>query len=270
MYKTCLTLYRLLSILQLRLFIILFSGSAVFTSCTSTKNSYYFKTLQKDTTITGFVSNDFESKIKVGDNLSVIVTSLSKEEDVLFNQAAGEISSFGGNQPGFLVRPDGTILLHRLGLVKAVNYTRKEFAKHLENELLPYMKDPIVNVNYLNHKVTVLGAVSRPQILNFKEEQLSIIDVLVSSGDVSAVGKISNIMIIREDGNTKKVKHINLEDHSIFTSSWYYIQPNDIIYVLTDEEKRIKEEKKENLQRNIGYITAGVTFLILIIDRISR
>ncbi len=68
----------------------------------------------------------------------------------------------------------------------------------------------------------------------------------------------------------KQVKHVNLEDNSIFTSPWYYVQPNDIIYVVSDIENERKEEKRDLLQRNIGYFTAGLSFLFLIIDRITR
>ncbi|MEO7047529.1 MAG: hypothetical protein ABI091_19680, partial [Ferruginibacter sp.] len=87
-------------------------------SCSASKQSYYFKTLQKkDTTIKNFVSSDFESKIVKGDKLGIQVTSLSPAEDLLFNQAGngGGIAAGGATNGGFLVQPDGTVLLHRLG-----------------------------------------------------------------------------------------------------------------------------------------------------------
>lgn len=237
-------------------------------SCATPKSSYYFKTLQKDTTITGFVNNNFESKIRKADMLAINVTSLSAAEDQIFNQAATSVAS--ATQAGYMVKEDGTVLLHRLGNVQVEGLTRRELSEKLQKDLLPFMKEPIVNVNYLNHKVTVLGEVGGPSIINMPGEQMPLIDILVMSGDIKETGKRDHVMIIREKDNEKQVKHVNLEDHSIFTSPWYYVQPNDIIYVIADEEKKRKEEKIAVIQKNIGFITAGLSFLFLIINIITR
>lgn len=241
-------------------------------SCSSTRQGYYFKTLQKDTTIKNFVTSDFESKIVKGDKLSIQVTSLSPQEDILFNQsgnvaAASGPGSIGG---GYQVQQDGTVLLHRLGNVPVEGLTRKELSLKLQKELLPYMKEPIVNVNYLNHKVTILGEISHPQVLQMPEEPMNIIDVLVQSGDVTPNAQRNNIMIIRGEGSDKKVKHINLEDHSIFTSPWYYVQPNDIVYVFPDIKRAEKDENRRKLQTTLSLVASGVSLLIIILDRIIK
>ena len=248
---------------------IILGAILLLTSCTTTKNSYYFKTLQKDTTISGLVSKDLESKISKGDNLSILISSLSREEDLLFNI---EIGSGGTpvNSVGFPVETDGTILMHKLGKVQAEGLTRKELAASLQKQLMPYLKDPIVTVQYLNHKITILGEVARPQVLNMPEEQLSLIDVLVLSGDLKENARRNDIMIIRETANEKKVKHVNLEDHSIFTSPWYYVQPNDIVIVSPDFEERNKEAKRTRLQTGIGILLSTVSLLVILIDRIFR
>lgn len=235
-------------------------------SCRVSRPSHYFETLTKDTTISGFVTNDFESKIRKGDMLTINVTSLSTEEDALFNKA----SAPGVTASGFQVRPDGTVLLHRLGNVKVEGLTRKELALKLQKDLLPYMKEPIVNVGYLNHKVTVIGEVGSPGIVQMPEEQMPLLDVLVLSGDIQPNAKRNRVMIIREEGNEKKVKYVNLQDHSLFTSPWYYSQPNDIVYVLADTEKLEKEEKKKSIQTTISLVVSGITFVFLLIDRFTR
>ncbi len=128
-----------------------------FASCTTTRNYSYLKTIQKDSTIRNFVSNDFESKIQNGDQLSIVVTSLSPLEDEQFNKAA--VASISPEMSGFAVDPTGSVQLHRLGRVKVAGLTRRELEEKLEKDLLTYMKEPIANVQYLNHKVTVIGAV---------------------------------------------------------------------------------------------------------------
>jgi polysaccharide export outer membrane protein len=237
-------------------------------SCTPTKSSYYFKTLQKDTTISGLVSKDLESKIVAGDNLGINISSLSKEEDAFYNNGAGMSTITGGAI--FPVDQQGNILIHKLGFVKASGFTRKELAAYLQKNLQPYLKDPVVTVQYLNHKVTVMGEVERPQVINMSEEQLSIIDALVISGDVKQTARRDNILVIREEGNQKKVKILNFEDHSIFSSPWYYLQPNDIVYVLPDDAKRLRDERRTRFQTNFAIVSGTISLLIIILDRVLR
>jgi polysaccharide export outer membrane protein len=232
------------------------------------KENVYFKTLQKDTTISQLLNKDFESKIQVADQLSIVATSLSTVEDDLFNKAASQ--SINPSQGGFKVYEDGTVLLHRLGEVKAAGLTRQELANQLQVDLLPYMKDPIVNVNYLNHKITVIGKVGTPQVLPMPEEQLSLIDVLVQSGDVGKDGLLNQVMVIRDSSDKKIVKFVDLEEHSIFTSPWYYVQPNDIVVVRADVEKIKAEEKRTKFQSNFGLVTSIISFVILIYTLITR
>lgn len=244
------------------------AGLFTLSSCSTTKRYNYLKNIQGDTTITGLVSNDFESKIQKGDQLSIIVTSLSPVEDEQFNKAAAVSTS--PSLSGFVVYPDGTVLLHRLGRMQVAGLTRRELQTKLQKDLLGYMKEPIVNVGYLNHKVTVIGAVGTSKVLAMPEEQLNIFEVLVNSGDISPEGKKDQVVIIREEGNTKKVKHINLEDKAIFTSPWYYIQPNDIILVKADTEKLDREEKRIRTQATIAMVTGAASFLLIIVDRLTR
>ena len=254
-------------LLGLLFYIILFSAS-----CTVTKQSTYFKTLQqKDTTITGFISNTYESKIQVGDKLSISVSSLSPTEDAIFN-ASNNTTTTGNttNISGIEVQPNGTVQLHRVGNILAASLTRKELSKNLEKQLLPYLKEPIVSVKYVNHKITIMGEVATPQVLNLPEEQISLIDALVLSGDVGINGKRNNVTIIRENGNQKQIKHVNLEDHSIFTSPWYYVQPNDIILVSSDYERLEKLERRAKLQGNISLFTSIISFVFIIVSQIVK
>ncbi len=241
-------------------------------SCKVTQQSAYFKTLQKDTTLKNFITNDFELKIIKGDRLSINVSSMSPTEDAFFNAvtSAGAGAGNATSAGGYTVQQDGTVLLHRLGAFKVEGYTRRELSKKIETSLLPYLKDPIVQVNFLNHKITLLGEVATPQVLNLPEEQISIIDALVLSGDVTPNGKRNNITIIRENGNEKQIKHINLEDHSIFSSSWYYVKPNDIILVAADTEKFVKTEKRQKLQNTLSLVASGVSLFVIIISQIVK
>ncbi len=245
---------------------------ALFSSCVTTRNTDYFQPLNKDTTLSNFVTNDFENKIQAGDILAIKATSLSAVEDAIFNQGGAETSNSGGQASGggFLVKENGKISFHRLGEVQAAGLTRKELAGLLREQLQAYMKDVMVSVNFLNHKITILGAVGSPSVIPLQSEQIPLIDALVSSGGITATGKKNDVMIIREEGNQKRVKHVNLEDASIFGTDWYYARPNDIIYVMTDRETAVKAERRSSLQSTIALVASGIGFLLIIIDRIIK
>ena len=263
-----LTCLRLSNIRNTIPYLLLSIGTFFFFSCTPVKRSYYFQGLDRDTTISGFIPDTYESKIKKRDVLSIQVTSLSATEDLLFNQSA--IGGASATVPGYIVDGQGKVLFHRLGEVQVEGLTRRELELKLQKDLLLYMKEPIVNVNYLNHKVTVIGEVGDPKILDIPREQMPLIDILVLSGDVTKNGLRDGVVVIRDRDTQKQIKRLNLEDLSIFNSPWYYVQPNDIIYVRADEEKQRREDKRDAVQRNIGFITAGVTFIFLIVDRLTR
>ena len=244
-------------------------------ACKVTRQSEYFKTLQKDTTLSGFVTNNFESKIIKGDRLAITASSSSPVEDALFNGTAGSVSAStpaatGTPATAYSVLPDGTVFLHRIGKIAAEGYTRKELAGSIEKKLLAYMKDPIVQVTFINHKITVLGEVMRPQVINLPEEQISLIDALVLSGDVTPNAKRNSITVIREEGNIKKVKHVNLEDNSLFTSPWYYVKPNDIILVSADSDKYVKEENRKKLQTTLSLVASLSSLVIIILSLIIK
>ena len=243
---------------------------AILTSCAGSKSTVYFKNINKDTTLKGFVANDFESLIQKKDILGLTVSSMSKELDDRFNAAALVSGPIQSSIPGYLVNDQGMITVHYAGSLIAAGLTRKELKEKLEISLLPYLKDPIVTVQYLNHKVTVLGEVNRPQVINLPEEQVSLIDVIVSSGDVKESGSRSKIMIIREEKNQKIIKYVNLEDDSIFSSSWYYLKPNDIVYVLPDAEKYVKEEKRKKLQTTLSLIASMASLVVIVLSVILR
>ncbi len=239
-----------------------------FASCTTTRQYSYLKTLQNDTTIRNFVGNNFENKIVPGDQLGIEVTSLSPVEDEQFNKAAAKSSSPG--MAGFAVDTDGNIQLHRLGKIAVAGLTRRELEEKLEKDLLGYMKEPIANVQFLNHKVTVIGAVSTPMVINMPEEQLNIFEIMVKAGDIKESGMKNRVMIIREEEKDKKVKSLDLEDDKVFHSDWYYVKPNDIVVVPNDVKAKMDAEKRQRLQTTLALAASSLSLIIIIADRIFR
>ena len=95
-------------------------------------------------------------------------------------------------------------------------------------------------------------------------ENMTILDALASSGDIGEKGRTDNILVIREKDDTKEFKRLNLTDQSVFYSPYFYLQPNDIVYV---EPVKVKTAQTAQI---ISYITTGITFVIFIVNQLLK
>ena len=228
-------------------------------SCTNTKNTTYFQNIPKDTTLTNLVSPNFEPKIRVGDLLGITVSSLSPENTAIYNAP----QNAEGTLLGYEVDSTGNIEFIKLGTLHVAGMTRKELKEKLQKDLAPYLAQCVVAVGFLNRHVTMMGAVS-PQVLPLPNNKMTILDALAATGDIGDKGKTDNVLVIRDKGNSREFKRLNLTDESVFYSPYFYLQPDDIVYV------QPVKKKAENTTRIIGYVTSGLSLLIFIIDRIIK
>lgn len=239
-------------------------------ACSTSKRMYMFETTMKDTTVERYISQGFESKIRKGDNLGISINSLSQEENARFNSTiitgTGEQSKT--SIPGYLVSNEGTIKMYRLGEIKVEGMTRAELATKLQKDLAAYLKEPLVSVSYLNRKVTVLGSVARPSVINLSDEEINIFEALAIAGDVKVDSRIDNVLVIREKDNVKEFKRINLRDYSIVNSPWYYLQADDILYVSPDYLRQERDERRRNMQVTLSLVATGVSLIFLLLNRI--
>ena len=243
-------------------------------SCAPPKNVIYFQSIQKDTTLHNVVNNNFELKIRKNDLLSInIVAPTGNPQDpnqlTMFNaqpSSAASSGSSGTNTPvssGFLVDGNGDIMMYKLGAVHVEGMTRAELRQKLQKALVPdYLKDAVITIRFLNNKVTVLGEVAHPQVISMPNEQISILDALGISGDITITGRKDNILVIRESANGKQFKRINLTDKSIFSSPFYYLMPDDVVYV---EPTKIKINNASQTPQIIGYLLSGLTIFITLV-----
>ena len=253
-------------------FIACFLLSNLLPSCVTSKNSYYFQTLGKDSTINTSANKVAESQIKKSDLLSISISSLNRDEDVVYNAPAiSPMSSTAGTVTanGYLVDGDGNIQLHKLGVIHVEGITRRELKDKIQTGLQPYLKDVVVTVRYLNHKITVLGEVTKPQVIQMPEEHLSILEVLGASGDVTPSAKRDNILIIRETATGKQTKRINLEDQSVFNSEWYWLQPDDVVYV-GPNDKKIQEENRIKKQQTLSIALSALSVAVIVLFRFIK
>jgi polysaccharide biosynthesis/export protein len=202
-------------------------------SCGTNKQVAYFDNIQSGTIPAPTTNVDVP--IQKNDILSISINSLNPEATAVFNTSNRPTEALG-----YLVNEDGFIQLPIIGNIRAIGLTKKQLSDQITKLLIDQklLVDPIVNIRHLNFKVTVLGEVSRPTVINVPSEKISLLEAIGLAGDLTIYGKRENVMLIREkQSGQKEIFRINLNNDQIFKSDLYYLQPNDVIYVEPNQAK---------------------------------
>ena len=164
---------------------------------------------------------------------------------------------------GYLVGPEGLIKFPVIGNIPAAGLTKKQLEQEITDSLTQrkLLVDPIINVRFLNFRVTVLGEVARPTTLNVLNERISIMEALGLAGDMTIFAKRDNVLLIREDGNNKIIKRLNLNSTSILTSPYYYLKTNDIVYV---EPRSAKIASTSRAQQLLPAILSALALIAVV------
>jgi polysaccharide export outer membrane protein len=245
---------------------------ALLVSCVNTRTATYFNDL-RDTEIP-FTEESLEPHIQKNDLLNITVSSLNAEATQIFNlhNASNQTTVISGTIPqssGYLVDQDGYIQFPILGNIKAAGLTKKELKNFIINGIVKrnLLFDPIVNIRYLNYKITVLGEVSNPSVINVPNEKVSLLDAIGLAGDLTMYARRDNVLIIREVEGKRISKHINLNDVELFASPYYYLKSNDVIYV-SPNKSRVASTSRVN--QWLPLVLSGLSFAMIAVDRFAR
>ncbi|MBC5773711.1 polysaccharide biosynthesis/export family protein [Pontibacter sp. KCTC 32443] len=248
--------------------------TVMFTSCIDTSKATYFNNISN----TEFPSEDLqllEPVIQENDLLSISVNSLNPEASVIFNMpnvSATETSTVSGNTAqasGYLVDQDGFIQFPFLGNIKAAGLTKKALKENITRELerRKLLIEPIINIRYLNYKVSVLGEVARPSVFTIPNEKITLLEALGLAGDLTIYANRDNVLLIREEDGTKKLTRINLTTDELFTSPYYYLKSNDIIYV---EANKSKISSTGTARQWLPVVFSALSLTVIVIDLLTR
>lgn len=234
-------------------------------SCTSTKRLVYFSNLSDTGNYNEPIGTRVELKIQTDDLLSITVNSLNPESNVLFNngvlQTVGSTSTAVATtrtNEGYLVDKNGDINFPVLGKVHLAGLTKEQATDILTDEIKKSIKNPIVNVKFLNFKITVLGEVNRPSTFSVPSEKINLLEAIGLAGDLTAYGRRDNILIIREMNGVRSTARINLANTSVLESPVYYLQQNDIVYI---EPAKVKALQSSNSSFYLPLIALGISVL---------
>ncbi|WFE83599.1 MULTISPECIES: polysaccharide biosynthesis/export family protein [Parabacteroides] len=238
-----------------------------FTACTSTKKILYLQDVvplkQQE------IEQKYEVIIHSDDLLAIMVNSRDPELALPFNMPMvtyqlGSNSTGQQRVLGYLVDTNGDIDFPILGKIHVEGLTRMQLTELVKNKLIEgdLIKDPIVTVQFLNFKVSVMGEVGRPGSFTISGDRITLLEALSMAGDLTIYGRRDRVGVIRENNGKRTILFHDLRSAEIFNSPCYYLQQNDIVYVEPNKAKSGQSGINQN--NTIGVWVSVISLLTTI------
>ncbi len=244
-----------------------------FTACVNTRKTTYFNQ-SSDTAFPDTLLAP-ATIIQKSDILSINISSVNPEVAAVFNGpnvSFANTTNLNGSPitvSGYLVNPEGDIQFPVVGRIRAEGINELQLQDRIAKTLVDkkLLVDPVVTVRHLNFKVTVLGEVAHPLVINVPNEKITLLEALGLAGDITIYGKRDQVLLIRHENNQRVLKHIDLNTTMLFLSPYYYLQANDVIYV---EPNKARVANSGRGMIILPALLSGLSFIAIIVDRATR
>lgn len=218
--------------------------------------------------------------IQPQDQLSIIVSSRNPELSAALNkpvasyQAGSEITSTNSSYQrllGYVVDNSGNIEFPMLGELHVAGLTRWELQNLIKERVISegILLDPIVTVEYMNFRISVMGEVTSPGTYSVTGDKITLLGALSLAHDLTIYGRRDNVTVIREQNGQRSVYKVDLRKSSMFDSPAYYLQQNDVVYVYPNSVRAGQSTINENYFKSgsfwisLSSVAVTITNLIL-------
>lgn len=239
-------------------------------SCKANKDVVYLRDMSP--AVDYQFTSDKETVVQPNDLLQITVSCKRPELALPFNSRNSSVSvsedgsvyaQSGGatvRENGYRVNKHGDIVFPVLGKIHVAGFRLTQIGDIIRERIVSgdYIKDPQVSVDLLNFKYTVMGAVGKNGTFTADGDRVTLLEAIANAGDIAANGKSTNVRVIREVDGKRMVLEHDLGSREVFDSPFYYLKPNDIVYV----EPKYKNKDKENRGWQISSFILGVASVI--------
>ena len=212
------------------------------------------------------IDKNYEVIIHKDDLLAILVNSKDPELALPFNMPVvtyqiGAQTTAQQRLLGYLVDQNGDIDFPILGKIHVEGLPRMQVTELIKQKLMSedLIKDPIVTVQFLNFKVSVMGEVTRPGTFDISGDRITLLEALSMAGDLTIYGRRDRVAVIREKDGKRRILYHDLRSSDIFQSPCYYLQQNDIVYVEPNKAKT--GQSRINSNNSVGVWLSAVSVL---------
>lgn len=268
--------------MKIKIFIVCLLA-AFASSCVSNEKIIYLQNLEGQEPIPedSLINYAFsEYRLQYNDIVDVQIQTADEGMNALFNvQPKGNtnvgqgISSTGGDiyyMTGFSLDKEGFIELPLVGKVNLRNHTLMEAKESIEQELQKFFinNDYFIRVKLGGIRYSALGEFRRPGKFVVLQDRMTIFEAIANAGDLNVAAKRDEVLLIRQYPEGTKLHRINLNDRHLIHSPYYFIQPNDQLYV---EPMKIREVGSgENFSQSLSLIVTSISAAALVLNLILK
>lgn len=245
---------------------ILFLSVILFAACVPTKDLTYLQ--KKDQEATAQAMNPVVSKpyrLQTNDIIYISIKALDQKLVDMFSAQSSDKQVLPTNEnlyfSGYTVDDHGNIRIPVLGELNVLGFTLEEVRARVEGKLLDeYFNEEAtiyVSVKLAGFRYSINGEVAAPGSKILMQEKVNIMEAIANAGDITMTGDRKRVAVIRQFPHGSEIHTIDLTDINAMQSPYYYLQPNDYIYV------------KPLPQKSWGTGTTGLQSLTTVISILS-
>ena len=220
------------------------------------------------------ISNKSEILIQPEDQLNISVATPDPEAMKIFNSGSGDANPYVLQNPvnidnfvGYIVDSDGNIDFPIVGRIKISGMTITAAKNLVSEKLQVYLKQAVINMRFLNLRVTVIGEVKKPGTIKFSSKRLTVLEAIGEAGDLTDFANRDSVLVIREKDGKRSTMRLNLRDQNLLSSPYYYLEQHDVVYVAPTIHKEYS--LRDKVDRRTPIISVIITAISAAVNTIS-
>jgi polysaccharide export outer membrane protein len=210
-------------------------SAIILSSCIPMKKMRYMQDPKEEK----HARNEFQKQdttpylVHSGDNIYIKVNTLEDKNNYFedlkggteyYTESAVYLNSYTVNDSGYIEFP-------LIGKIMADNLTLEQIQKDLQKKVNEYIKNTVVIVKLANFRISMVGEFQHPGKYVVYQDRINIFEAIAMAGDMTDFARRNKVLLMRQSEKGVKTTRLNLNDYSIMESEYYYLMPNDIIYV---------------------------------------
>ncbi|MEM9832820.1 MAG: polysaccharide biosynthesis/export family protein [Bacteroidota bacterium] len=237
-------------------------------ACIPNKQLVYFPDPEFNTQVPTAVYNPRQTyKLQPRDVLSVRIKTLDTDTENYFNiqpnNGFQQLNPAGLYINGYSINSQGTISFPEVGEVELSGLTLEKAEEKIREAINSYISNVTILVKLVSFKITVLGEVNNPGYFYVYNEQANVLEGLGLAGDLTDFGNRENITLIRQTDEGNETVLINLKDPKLLASPYYFLQPNDVLYVQPLRAKQTRDNINTLTLLSVLFGAISSTVLVL-------
>lgn len=204
-------------------------------------------------------------KLKEGDILHIKIIGVQEESFNIFNieNNANNNQTTSANLflNGFTVDSEGNIEIPILGKIYIKGLNVEESKRKIQNRADDFLFKSTVIVKHINFEITILGEVNNPGTYKVYKDNITILEALGLSGDLTDYANRKKVKLIRDN----KIIYLDLTKVETLYSKNFILKSDDVLYIEPMKNVRLRSSNAQIYISAISSIAlvANIVFGIL-------